>query len=369
MSSESNPKLYPINETVAQIGQIAFDGDIIPHKWYQFIKHKNGKPDMVAITLLAHFVYWYRPVQLLDSGRPVLFRKFKGDLLQKSYKELEEHFGFTMKQCKSAFYTLEALGLSQRRLQTIFVGGVKYSNVMFVEIFPDKIKQVTDIQCSQPCSQPSKKVKNSLPYGHRSTHPPDIEGRTNTETTSETTLSLKNLSNLNNRDCGRGKKEKYFKKERVSLNPSDLKRRFNFSDQQIDLVAWIEKIRLRAGWSQDQLDDAFITHIVSDCSVEEIENAIHKTSLKNPERPGAFLRSLLYSGQKSFDDYRAANVRKAEEFKKTMSWEDLKITKSQCVFSVNGKKVVFKNDIDPKQFELFLNLKYDEYKRMKKNVA
>lgn len=367
MNNESNPKLYPINETVTQIGQISFDGDIIPHQWYRFIKHENGKPDMIAITLLAHFVYWYRPIQLLENGRPVLYRKFKGDLLQKSYKQLQEHFGFTMKQCKSAFYTLERLGLAKRLLKTIFVDGVKYSNVMFVELSPDKIKQVTDIQCSKPCSQATKKVKKSLPYGHISTHPPDIEGRTNTETTSETTLSLKDILNLNNRDCGRGKKEKYFKKERVSLLPSDLKRRFSFSDQQIDLVAWIEKVRFRAGWTQEQLDDAFIALIVSECTKDQIEDAIHKTTLKKPDKPGAFLRALLFSKQKGIDDYRQENAKKAEEFKKNISWDDLKITKTQCVFIVNGKKVAFKTDMAPEQFELFLKLKYDEYKRMNKN--
>lgn len=374
MSNE--PKLYPINDTVIQINQISFHGDVIPHQWFQFIRYENGKPDQTAITLLAHFVYWYRPVQLLENGRPVLYRKFKGDLLQKSYKQLTEHFGFTTKQCKSAFYTLERLGLAKRMLKTISVNGVKCSNVMFIELDPEKIKQITDIQCSQPCSQPPKKcsqppkkLKESLPYGLKSTHPMDFKVHTNTETTPETTQSLKNIGNISNRDCGKRGKKINFKKEIVSLSPSDLKRRFSFSDQQIDLVKWIEKVRYRAKWNRDQLDDEFIVLMVFEYTHEQIEDAINKTTLKNPDNPGGYIRSLLPRKQKDTIDYRAENVKKAEEFKKLKDWNELKITKSQCAFVVKGKKIVFKNDIDPKHFEMFLGLKYDEFNRMKKDVA
>ncbi|MBK8537864.1 MAG: hypothetical protein IPL59_23795 [Candidatus Competibacteraceae bacterium] len=38
---------------MAEIGQMHFEGNIIPHPWYQWITLESGKPDLSAIILLA----------------------------------------------------------------------------------------------------------------------------------------------------------------------------------------------------------------------------------------------------------------------------------------------------------------------------
>jgi len=155
MSNEAISKLYQVNELVIAVGQTQLQGDITPHEWYSKITHENGKPDPVAVALLAHIVYWYRPIELLEHARPVWYKKFSSDLLQKSYKDLQEHFGFTRRQLHYAFLTLERLKLAQRILRTIFVGTQKISNVMFIEIFPKAVAEI---------SQPVHKLKKKVPY-------------------------------------------------------------------------------------------------------------------------------------------------------------------------------------------------------------
>ncbi len=42
---------------VDAIGELNFEGNIIPHSWYQNIKLPSGKTDTIAITLLSHIAY------------------------------------------------------------------------------------------------------------------------------------------------------------------------------------------------------------------------------------------------------------------------------------------------------------------------
>lgn len=136
---------YPINEIVAKMGEIPFAGDIIPHNWLLEIKRLNGKPDPIAVFLLAHICYWYRTTILREetTGKVIVSKKFKADLLQKSYHDLEENLGFTHKQLKDAFLTLERLNLAHREFRTIIFKDVKCSNVLFIKINPEKIKEIT----------------------------------------------------------------------------------------------------------------------------------------------------------------------------------------------------------------------------------
>ena len=75
---------------VDAMDRIRISGNIIPQSWYKEILRDNGKPYLLAVTLLADIVYWYRPVEDRDesSGYVIGLRKrFRGDLLQKTYDE------------------------------------------------------------------------------------------------------------------------------------------------------------------------------------------------------------------------------------------------------------------------------------------
>ena len=62
------------NEIVDKMMQFGPSGNIIPNTWYKSIRYENGKPNLIAITLLSDIVYWYRPQEKRDerTGATVL---------------------------------------------------------------------------------------------------------------------------------------------------------------------------------------------------------------------------------------------------------------------------------------------------------
>jgi hypothetical protein len=177
--------LYEINEVCAQIGAIHLEGNITPHSWKNYITHENGKVDPVASALLAEIIYWYRPTIIRDevTNEVKYFKKFKSDLLQKTYKNLEDSTGFTKRQLELAFKNLERLGLAFREFRTVEINDIRCSNVLFIRVNPIRINEITN-----------PKIKKSDSYhilcGHPPTQnviPPCIERDTNTENTPKIT--------------------------------------------------------------------------------------------------------------------------------------------------------------------------------------
>ena len=158
---------YEINITTAQMGEINFEGNVIPHSWFKEITNDSNKPDGVAIFLLSEICYWYRPTITRDenTGKLKYFKKYREDLLQKSYADLENCLGFSKRQLEEAFKTLEKHGLARRVLRTIVIDGVKVPNRLFIEINPDIIKEITYrelkksiISHENSCDTPRKNV-------------------------------------------------------------------------------------------------------------------------------------------------------------------------------------------------------------------
>ena len=81
------------------IREMALTGNVIPQIWYRvFVKRdlKKPKPHLLAITILADIVYWYRPREIRDEGTGQVIgyqKKFRDDLLQRSYAQIAEQFG------------------------------------------------------------------------------------------------------------------------------------------------------------------------------------------------------------------------------------------------------------------------------------
>lgn len=180
-----------ITSEVIAIGEMHLEGNIIPHNWYQHIKFDNGKVDLISITLLAEIVYWYRPTYIRDeiTGSVVsIKKKFKNDILQKHKKCLADQFGLTERQVQESLARLEKLGLITREYRTInqniYDSSVRVSNVLFIRIHPEKIKEITfggyryDVQTSDP---QRSKVKAPTP-----------ERQTNTYTTTKNTTENTN---------------------------------------------------------------------------------------------------------------------------------------------------------------------------------
>ena len=134
----------PLPRAVAEIGKIHFEGNIIPHPWYQHITLESGKPDLPAIIILAEIIYWYRPIQSLDqSGKLILRKRFDSDMFQCSAAYFEAKFGLTKTQARRAIARLEEGGLIRREFRDVVIQGILRNNITFIEPVPLAIMAIT----------------------------------------------------------------------------------------------------------------------------------------------------------------------------------------------------------------------------------
>lgn len=179
------------NAIVDAVGRIGITGNVIPNSWYSAITRPNGKPYLNAIVILAEIVYWYRPTETRDeaTGRTVEVKaKFKGDMLQRSYGSFAEQFGISKREATNALSALEEMGIVRRHLRNICVRGMTLSNVLFVELVPERLMEVTH---QEGAATTSKSETSNFSEGEGCTQevtPVDAEGETYTKTSRETSL-------------------------------------------------------------------------------------------------------------------------------------------------------------------------------------
>ena len=177
------------NAIVDRMSSIQISGNVIPQSWYKTITKDTGKPYLAAIVILSDIVYWYRPVEVRDedSGRTVSMRKkFKSDLLQRSYAQLAEQFGISKRDATNAVVALEKLGVIKRHFRKIEVGGMLMNNVLFIELVPDVLESITfgtEVSNGFGDTYHSNKGQGSLKFETG----PTQKSETNTKTTKETT--------------------------------------------------------------------------------------------------------------------------------------------------------------------------------------
>lgn len=177
------------NAIVDRMASIQISGNVIPQSWYKTITKDTGKPYLAAIVILSDIVYWYRPVEVRDedSGRTVSMRKkFKSDLLQRSYAQLAEQLGISKRDATNAVVALEKLGVVKRHFRKIEVGGMLMNNVLFIELVPDVLESITfgtEVSNGFGDTYHSNKGQVSLKFETG----PTQKSETNTKTTKETT--------------------------------------------------------------------------------------------------------------------------------------------------------------------------------------
>ncbi|MDA1933020.1 DnaD domain protein [Bacillus cereus] len=193
-----------MNNKVLQIGQINFRGNVIDHGWFKTLTLDNGKPNIVAITILGEIVYWYKPTEVRseESSQVQYKQKFKADTLQKSYQQLADSFGFTKRQVKEACDFLKERGLIKIEFRTILVNGTRCNNVMYVEPVPEMIQKISIIywgngnpptlKSNSPITLESKRVLHSkaIPSYDKTEESLTLERKTNTEITTNITTNI-----------------------------------------------------------------------------------------------------------------------------------------------------------------------------------
>ena len=139
----SNMKGYTgTTPTVDAIGKLGLTGNVIPRSWSQWLKYENGKPNPVAIMILAELCYWYRPMEEVDevTGKIVGWRKkFKADILQKSYQDLAECLGFTVRQIADNCRWLKNKGIIKTETRDTPFG----RNRLFIDLCAIEIDRIS----------------------------------------------------------------------------------------------------------------------------------------------------------------------------------------------------------------------------------
>lgn len=136
---------YPANEIVLKMMSVNFDGNITPDEWYNHLIKENGRPHTNAIIILSHIAYWYRPIPIYDINGTIIGynKKFKEDLLQKSYEEFETKLRFSKKQIRDALIFLENKKIIFREFRNIKMGNLVINNLMYVGIDPEKLSEIS----------------------------------------------------------------------------------------------------------------------------------------------------------------------------------------------------------------------------------
>ncbi|MFV0527653.1 MAG: DUF6017 domain-containing protein [Lachnospiraceae bacterium] len=157
------------NAIVDENAKLNITGNIIPQMWYRTIVRDNGKPNLTAIVVLADIVYWYKPTEQRDENTGQIIavkKKFKADLLQRSYQQISEQFGISKKEATNAVIFLEKLGVIKRVFRTVTINGLVINNVLYLELVVERLKEKTyPEECAkQPSSFKEERVQQDT--GH-----------------------------------------------------------------------------------------------------------------------------------------------------------------------------------------------------------
>ncbi len=185
-----------MNNNVMKIARINLRGNTMDQGWFKHLTLDNGKPYMVAITVLSEIFYWYKPTEIRDEKTNEIRykQKFKADKLQKSYQQLADSFGFTKRQVLEACKYLLKKKLITIEFRTIIVNGTRLNNVMYVEPVVENIQKISILY-----QDPITLERDTLPHYNEGGsytekgEAPTLERGTNTEITTETTTKITTL--------------------------------------------------------------------------------------------------------------------------------------------------------------------------------
>ena len=134
------------NETVDRVTKLDISGNVTPAIWRYTIVNEKGRPNHIAIDILADIVYWYKACEERgDNGCFVGYKKkFKDDdYLQRSYEQIVESMNISKNQARDAVVFLEELGVIKRIFRTIDTPNGRINNVMYIALNAEVLEKLT----------------------------------------------------------------------------------------------------------------------------------------------------------------------------------------------------------------------------------
>lgn len=186
------------NAIVDEVSEMNFTGNVVPLAWFKTMVGEAGKPMLLAIDLLADIVYWYRPKEIRDEGTGDLIgfqKRFKADLLQRSYRQIEQRFGVTRKQARTALDYLCKIGVIRKHLRDEMTpDGIPLHNNMYLELVPERLRELTypHLDDDVPLREPPSADEDTRVVTCKTDG-----GALNVTTSTETTNKINNINNNN----------------------------------------------------------------------------------------------------------------------------------------------------------------------------
>ena len=205
-----------IARILQEVSDLKPDGNISFRSWRHHIKYQTPtgqiKTATVAMEILEEIYYWHR---LSEDGK----KKFRGEQLQISYKQLGERLGYHWRKIRRNVNILIDLNIITREFKDIVSHDRVLNNVMYLTINPEEFRKICDPENCPP-TKPKDKVIKVIKFERKTMEnqpvlpkkeplisqnqqtPPTKIGRTNTKTTTEITSrnslnSYKYLDKLN----------------------------------------------------------------------------------------------------------------------------------------------------------------------------
>jgi hypothetical protein len=126
----------------------------IPNSWYSHLLDAKGQVYSDAILVLSEIINWYRLIPIYDRSTKKIIgyqKKFKLDLLQKSYKDFEDKFGFSKEKSRRILDFLIQKKLIYKEMRTLKSKSLVLSNVMFIGINVENINQLNETYPKKDC--------------------------------------------------------------------------------------------------------------------------------------------------------------------------------------------------------------------------
>jgi hypothetical protein len=119
----------------------------IPNSWYSHLLDAKGHVYSDAILVLSEIINWYRLIPVYDRSTKKIIgyqKKFKLDLLQKSYKDFEDKFCFSKEKTRRILDFLIQKKLIYKEMRTLKSKSLVLSNVMFIGIHIENINKLNE---------------------------------------------------------------------------------------------------------------------------------------------------------------------------------------------------------------------------------
>lgn len=324
--------MYKANEQTLEMVSFGVEGNVIDHSWYHIVKKntpKGKRTDSNALILLADIFYWYKPCyqDVENSTTTLMGKKYQSDILQRSYMQLEEKFGFSKDQSRSALETLEKLKIVKREFRVIMKDGVPVPNVMFIRFYHEKLLELMKAYYAEnvKTTPPLSSEKTDEVIGKNRQYP--LKKPTYTKTTSETSSrSLKDIDSC---------------REKIEKKPTS---KTTVPLKKLEEISIFNEMKTLGLECEDNLLIIFIrTEMKKRKNIDFLKDCIHHMRFQiNSGYPFkdriAFFRSCLNEKQCLVTARCLKNKASAEEFCEYANWNDVKITeKFACVVNAAGQ--------------------------------